>query len=220
MTIEAAEAAQTTVTTGEQLRGILGEPSERAVRKQLAALDTHCRAFIDRSPFLVLSTASAAGICDASPKGDVPGFVLVVDEGTLVIPDRSGNRRADSLKNILENPHVGLLFMIPGMDETLRVNGSAQIVCEPALMDRLAVDGHPPRLAIVVQVEECYLHCAKAFLRSHLWDPERFMPRCELPSLAQMIHDQIRPVEHGDAEHARVVDDAERGIADAYKHLY
>ena len=126
-----------------------------------------------------------SGICDASPKGDVPGFVLVLDDHTLVIPDRTGNRRADSLQNIIENPHVGMLFMIPGMDETLRINGSAQIVCEPAVLERLAVDNRPPKLAIVVHIEECYLHCAKAFLRSHVWDPERYMPRCELPSLAQ-----------------------------------
>jgi PPOX class probable FMN-dependent enzyme len=219
MTSETA-TAETTVTTLDQLRRILGEPSERAVYKQLAALDTHCRAFVARSPFLVLSTASAAGICDASPKGDVPGFVLMLDNHTLVIPDRTGNRRADSLQNILQNPHVGMLFMIPGMDETLRVNGSAQIVCDPALLERLAVDGKPPKLAIVVHIEECYLHCAKAFLRSHVWDPERYMPRCELPSLAQMIQDQIRPAASTDDEHARVVDEAERSIADAYIHLY
>jgi uncharacterized protein len=218
MTILAEPA---TVTTAAEVRALLGEPSERARLKQQSALDKHCRAFIARSPFLVLSTANAQGGCDASPKGDRPGFVLVLDERTLVIPDRPGNRRADSLFNILDNPHVGLLFMIPGMGETLRVNGSASLVRDPALLERLAVDGKTPQLAIVVEVEECYLHCAKALLRSQLWDPARFMPRCEMPSLAQMIQDQIRPPGRSDEEHARLVEEHARGTAEAYQsNLY
>ena len=206
------------VRTAAELRAVLGEPTERAVQKQLAALDKHCRAFIARSPFLVLSTANAAGGCDASPKGDRPGFVLVLDDHTLVIPDRPGNRRADSLLNILQNPHVGLLFLIPGMGETLRVNGSASLVRDQALLERLAVDGKKPQLAIVVKVEECYLHCAKALLRSQLWDPARFMPRGEMPSLAQMIQDQIRPPGRSDEEHARMVEEHARGTEEAYRH--
>jgi PPOX class probable FMN-dependent enzyme len=209
-----------TVTSVTELRAIVGTPSDRAVRKQLAALDVHCRAFIARSPFLVLSTAGASGICDASPKGDLPGFVQVLDEHTLVIPDRPGNRRADSLSNILDNPHVGLLFLIPGMDETLRVNGSARIVRDEALLDRMSVDGRRPQLGIVVDVEECYLHCAKAFLRSKLWDPERQMPRSEMPSLARMIQDQLRPADRSDAEHERIVDEHARSTAEAYCNLY
>jgi uncharacterized protein len=209
-----------TVNSVTELRAILGTPSERAVRKQLAALDVHCRAFIARSPFVVLSTASASGICDASPKGDLPGFVQVVDDHTLVIPDRPGNRRADSLSNILDNPHVGLLFLIPGMDETLRVNGSASIVRDEALLDRMSVDGRRPQLGIVVHVEECYLHCAKAFLRSKLWDPAQHMPRNEMPSLARMIQDQIRPADRSDAEHERIVEENARSTAEAYCNLY
>jgi PPOX class probable FMN-dependent enzyme len=215
MTITAEPAV---VRTADELRDILGQPTERAVQKQLAALDKHCRAFIARSPFVVLSTANARGGCDASPKGDRPGFVLVLDERTLVIPDRPGNRRADSLLNILDNPHVGLLFLIPGMGETLRVNGSASIVRDPALLERLAVGGKKPQLAIVVKVEECFLHCAKALIRSQLWDPERFMPRCEMPSLAQMIQDQIRPPGRSDEEHARIIAEHARGTEEAYRN--
>ena len=205
------------VTTATELREILGYPNERAVQKQLAALDKHCQAFIARSPFVVLSTSNARGGCDASPKGDRPGFVLVQDEHTVVIPDRPGNRRADSLLNILENPHVGLLFLIPGMGETLRVNGTASLVQDPALLEQLAVDGKKPQLAIVVKVQECFLHCAKALIRSQLWDPERFMPRCEMPSLAQMIQDQIRPPGRSDEEHARLIEEHARGTEAAYR---
>jgi PPOX class probable FMN-dependent enzyme len=219
MTI-APSADLETLTNREELRRLLGTPSENAVRKQLAALDVHCRAFIARSPFLVLSTASAEGRCDASPKGDVPGFVLVLDNRTLVIPDRPGNRRADSLQNVLDNPHVGLLFMIPGMDETLRVNGTAEIVRDPSLLERLSVDGRTPLLGILVHVEECYLHCAKALLRSHLWDPSRYMPRQEMPTLARMIQDQIRPPERSDAEHERIVEETTRAHAESYCKLY
>jgi PPOX class probable FMN-dependent enzyme len=206
------------VTTRDELRDILGYPTERAVQKQLAALDKHCQAFIQRSPFVVLSTSNARGGCDASPKGDRPGFVLVLDEHTLVIPDRPGNRRADSLLNIVDNPHVGLLFLIPGMGETLRVNGSASIVQDEGLLEQLAVDGKKPQVAIVVKVDECFLHCAKALIRSQLWDPERFMPRCEMPSLAQMIQDQIRPPGRSDEEHARIIEEHARGTEAAYKN--
>lgn len=216
----ATSAALDAVSSLAELRDILGTPTERAIRKQLSALDVHCRAFIARSPFLVLSTASAKGVCDASPKGDLPGFVKVLDDRTIVIPDRPGNRRADSLSNILENPHVGLLFLIPGMDETLRVNGSAQIVRDQTLLDQLAVDGRRPQLGIVVQVEEAYLHCAKAFLRSRLWDPTRHMPRSEMPTLARMIQDQIRPSDRSEADHQRIVHESEQTIAEAYCRLY
>ena len=206
------------VRTAAELREILGYPTERAVQKQLSALDKHCQAFIARSPFLVLSTSNARGGCDASPKGDRPGFVLVLDEQTLVIPDRPGNRRADSLLNILDNPQVGLLFLIPGMGETLRVNGSASIVQDRSLLEQLAVDGKEPQLAIVVKVQECFLHCAKALIRSQLWKPERFMPRCEMPSLAQMIQDQLRPPGRSDQEHARIIEEHARGTEEAYRN--
>ena len=208
------------ITDVSTLRELVGSPSERAVRKQLAALDAHCRAFIQLSPFVLLGTSSASGGCDVSPKGDAAGFVLVLDDSTLVIPDRPGNRRLDSLQNILENPHVGLLFLAPGMDETLRVNGSAELVQDEDLLDRLAVDGKRPLLGILVHVEEAFLHCGKAFLRSHLWDPTAVVPRTALPSLARMISDQTRPPGRPDAEHDQLVASAERTIAEAYRCLY
>ncbi|MDQ3811906.1 MAG: pyridoxamine 5'-phosphate oxidase family protein [Chloroflexota bacterium] len=204
------------ITDPAALRALVGSPGERAVRKQMARLDGHCRAFIERSPFVLLGTAGADGRCDVSPKGDRAGFVAVLDDATLAIPDRPGNRRLDSLQNILANPHVGLLFLIPGMDETLRVNGSAEIVLDDDLLDRFAVDGKRPLLAIVVHVEETFLHCARSFLRAHLWDPGRFMPRAEMPSLARMIADQTSAA----TDRERVVSDAEQAIGEAYRCLY
>jgi len=181
------------VGTQDELRELVGQPSEVAVRKQLSALDAHCTAYIARSPFLLLGTASASGTCDVSPKGDSPGFVQVLDERTLVIPDRPGNRRIDSLSNIMDNSRVGLLFLIPGVEETLRVNGRAVISRAPDLLDRTAMNGKRPLLAIVVQVEEAFLHCARSFKRAGLWDPEHRTQRAELPSLAAMIMDQAQP---------------------------
>jgi PPOX class probable FMN-dependent enzyme len=179
------------VTSREELREIVGEPTDLVVRKQLAALDPHCRAFIARSPFLLLGTSSASGTCDVSPRGDAPGFVQILDEGTLVIPERPGNRRNDSLRNILDNPRVGLLFMIPGIEETLRVNGSACIVRDEAMLDRTAHNGKRPLLAIGVAVEEAFLHCAKAFKRSQMWDSASWAAHGEIPSLARMVIDQV-----------------------------
>ncbi len=174
-----------------ELRSYYGEPAERARKKQLARLDVHCRNFIALSPFLVMSTAAAGGSTDASPKGDVPGFVVVQDDHTLLIPDRPGNNRVDSFQNLLENPHVGLLFFVPGMNETLRVNGRARLTIDPETLAPLSVNGKPPRAALVVQVEEAYLHCAKALIRSRLWDPETQIDRKSCPTMGQMMADQI-----------------------------
>jgi uncharacterized protein len=217
MTVAPAHAAITSVS---QLRELVGEPSERARLKQLPALDAHCRAFIARSPFLLLGTASAAGTCDVSPKGDTPGFVPVLDDTTLVVPDRPGNRRFDSLQNILENPHVGLLFLIPGMDETLRVNGTARLVRDPDLLELMAVGGKQPLLGILVTVQEAFLHCARSFLRAQLWDPTHFMPRDQMPSLTRMIQDQIRSADTSEAEHERRIAEGERHTREAYSCLY
>lgn len=179
------------VTSPEALRALVGEPSELVIKKQLPALDHHCRAFIALSPFLLLGTASARGQCDVSPRGDAPGFVLVLDERTLVIPDRPGNRRIDSLQNIIDTGAAGLLFMIPDVGETLRVNGRACIVRDADLLARLEAQGKEPKLAIVVEVEEAYLQCAKALRRSQLWDAATWPERGAVPSLAQMILDQV-----------------------------
>jgi uncharacterized protein len=202
------------------LRELVGTPSERAVRKELSQLDAHCRAFIERSPFMLLGTSNRKGRCDVSPKGDGPGFVLALDEHTLIIPDRPGNRRLDSLQNILDNPHVGLLFLIPGMDETLRVNGTAALIQDDSILDLFAIDDRRPLLAIEVHVEEAFLHCARSFLRAKLWDPQNFMPRDEMPSLARMIGDQLRPSNRSDSDHKQVVEDNERSIGEAYRCLY
>lgn len=180
------------IRTEAELRSVLGWPSERAVRKAIPGLDGHCRSFISKSPFLLLSTADATGKADVSPKGDRPGFVMVLDDHTLLIPDRPGNRRADSLTNILQNPHAGLLFLVPGKGETLRVNGTARIVRDEALLARMAVDGKTPTLAIAVDVEQAYIHCAKAMIRSSLWKHETWSAPEDLPSIAQVLMDHAR----------------------------
>jgi PPOX class probable FMN-dependent enzyme len=167
------------------------EPAERSVLKEHDNLDEHCRDFIARSPFVLLSTANAGGECDVSPKGGPPGFVGVLDERRLLIPDATGNRRLDSLQNVLENPRVGLLFLIPGLGETLRVNGRVELTRDPALLEGLATGGRPPKLALVVAVEQAYLHCAKCILRSHLWDSETWQDKGDLPSAAAILNDHI-----------------------------
>ena len=177
------------VKNEDELRQVLGHPNELSLGKEIHALDEHCRNFIARSPFLLMGTANADGKGDVSPKGDPAGFVQVLDDHTLVIPDRPGNRRADSLVNLLENPQVGLLFMVPGVEETLRINGTAIIVRDEELLGRMTVQGKQPLLGIVVEVREAFLHCAKAFKRSHLWDAESQITRSELPSLAEMVLD-------------------------------
>jgi PPOX class probable FMN-dependent enzyme len=208
------------LTSIAQLRELVGAPNERAVRKQLAALDVHCRAFIDRSPFMLLGTAGRDGRCDVSPKGDRAGFVLVDDDTTLLIPDRPGNKRFDSLQNILDNPHVGLLFLVPGMDETLRVNGTATLVQDEDVLQRLAIDGKLPVLAIVVHVEEAFLHCGRSSLRAQVWDPSHYIQREDMPSLSRMIADQTRPAERDQAEHERIIQDGEASTAVSYRCLY
>ncbi len=181
------------VTSERELRDILGSPSERAVKKDIAGLDEHGRAFIARSPFLLLATASATGRCDVSPKGDAPGFVRVLDDHHLVVPERPGNRRLDGMRNIVENPHVGMIFLIPGREETLRVNGRAWIVRDADLLVSLAARGKEPPVAIGIEIEECFFHCPKAFRRSELWEPARWPDRDALPSMAYVIYDQVRP---------------------------
>jgi len=182
------------VTSEQELRDMFGFPSDRAVLKEQGVLDEHSRAFIARSPFLLMATSDASGRCDVSPKGDAPGFVLVVDDTHLVIPDRPGNKRFDGLRNLLANPHIGLIFIVPGREETLRVNGRACIVKDEDLLAPLAVKGKQPPLGIGVEVEECYLHCAKAFKRSGLWETERWADGDALPSMARVIYSQVTRV--------------------------
>lgn len=181
------------VTTEAELREIVGSPSELALRKDIGALDQHARAFIAQAPFLLMATASAAGRCDVSPKGDAPGFVHVLDDRHLAVPDRPGNRRVDGMRNLVENPHIGLIFMIPGREDTLRVNGRAWIVRDDDLLAGMAVQGKRPLLAVGVEVEECFLHCAKAFKRSRLWEPAQWPDPSAVACMAEMLVDQTKP---------------------------
>ena len=206
----ATRTFQQVVTGSDELRELVGEPLELSLRKQLSSLDQHCRAFIAHSPFLLIGTSNAMGRGDVSPKGDPPGFVQVLDDRTLMIPDRPGNRRLDSLLNILENPQVGLLFLVPGVEETLRVNGRATIVRDEELLETAIVNGKRPHLAIVVEVQEAFIHCAKALKRSHLWDYDSQVERSELPSMAQMMMDQANPSDC-------TIDELEERIKESYK---
>jgi uncharacterized protein len=186
----------------DALRSLLGEPSDQVRSKIADRLNEVTRQFIERSPFLCLATSAADGTCDVSPKGDPAGFVRILDDRTLLLPDRPGNRLADSLRNVLENPHVALLFVIPGVTDTFRVNGRAAIVTDPELLEPCAVEGKVPKLALRIEIEQAYTHCSKAFLRSNLWDPERFVDRDELPSPGELLRSVDPQVEPGtyDAE--------------------
>jgi PPOX class probable FMN-dependent enzyme len=191
-----------TISSIETLREIYGSPppDSLAVRCVLPGLDTHHRAFIALSPFLVLASADAQGMTDVSPRGDLPGFVAVLDEHTLLIPDRPGNRKLVTLSNIVENPHVALIFFVPGRVDSLRVNGQAQITADPTLLAPLAVQGKPPKSGLVVTVENAWLHCGKALIRSRLWEPEAQVAPDALPTLGQMVADQIVGVDAATAD--------------------
>ncbi|MDR7243033.1 MSMEG_1061 family FMN-dependent PPOX-type flavoprotein [Priestia megaterium] len=175
------------VKTKEELRRIVGPPNKLAHQKIIPYLDRHCREFIKHSPFVIIATANHKGICDSSPRGDHAGFVQVVDEKRLLIPERRGNQKVDSMENILPNPQIGLLFLIPGIEETLRINGRACIVKEKAILETMAVNNKAPLLAIGVEVQECFLHCSKAFKRSKLWDPESWERVETLPPAAKIV---------------------------------
>lgn len=174
----------------QSLRALFPAVHALAKLKSLDTLDDHAQAFIRRTPFICIGTQNADGTADVSPRGDPRGFVAILDNRTLAIPDRPGNNRLDTLSNLIANPSIGLLFMIPGFDDTLRVNGRARLVTDPQLLERLAVNERAPCLAIVVDVAEVFLHCAKAFRRSKLWDPAQFQDRSDMPSLMKMLLDQ------------------------------
>ena len=183
------------ITTEQELREIVGWPIERVVKKDRAFIDDHCRDFIACSPFLLMATSDVDGQCDVSPKGDAPGFVRVVDQHLLVIPDRPGNKRLDGMKNLVVNPHIGLIFLVPGREETLRVSGRAFITRDPKLLAQFVVQNKTPLLAIAVEVEQCFLHCGKAFRRSQLWAHQHWPANNVLPSLACVLFDQLHPVD-------------------------
>ena len=202
-----------TVTSADDLRALVGEQSDIVKGKIKAELDGHCRRFIDLAPFALVATADAAGNCDVSPRGDGPGFALVLDDATIALPERPGNRRIDTLTNIVENPHVGLIFLVPGTEETLRVNGRATIVCDADLLQRLAVQGKPPVCAIVIEIDETFFHCAKSFKRAKLWQPESWPARETLPTLGRIIADQV-------PQPGKTVADLDSYIEASYKKLY
>ena len=190
------------------LRAHMGVISSTAERKVLLALDRHCRAFIALSPFLVLASADAEGRADASPRGDPPGFVQVLDDHTLLLPDRLGNNRVDSFANILAAPGVGLIFFVPGIDETLRVNGTARLSTDNTALAGSVVAGKTPRTGLVIAVEEAFFHCAKALRRARLWKPDAQVERSSFPSLGRILAEQTR---------SGTVEETERRIEEAYR---
>ena len=197
---------QFTINNEQSLRSLFQPTHTLAALKCQTTLDKHAQDFIRRSPFLCIGTQNLDGRADVSPRGDPAGFVSILDEHTLAIPDRPGNNRLDSLANILANPSVGLLFIIPGFDDTLRVNGQASLVTDPDLLESMRCNDRAPRLAIIVKVSEVFLHCAKAFRRSHLWDPSHFQNRAEMPSLMNILLDQTVGAP-GDGEEMRKMDE-------------
>jgi len=175
------------ITSEAQLRDLLGVPTARALTKERTALHALDREWLAASPFCLVATAGADGSCDVSPKGDPPGFTHVLDDTTIAIPDRYGNRRADGFRNILANPHVGLLYLVPGRKETLRINGRARLIREAPFFDHMIVKGHRPDLALLVEIEQIFFHCMKAFMRSQLWEPQTWVPDV-LPSHARLVN--------------------------------
>jgi hypothetical protein len=178
------------VRTEAELRALMGGPvAPPVVEKTLSSLDRHCVAFIGRAPFLLIASGDSGGRMDISPKGDAPGFVKVLDKTTLAIPDRPGNQRFDTFRNLFESPRVGLIFLVPGKRETLRISGRAEVVWDADLLETLAANGKTPALALAVHVEEAFFHCAKCMIRSHLWLPERWPSLKGLPTLAETMKD-------------------------------
>jgi PPOX class probable FMN-dependent enzyme len=178
------------VTSREELRDAFDATHDVAIKKLLRTIDKHSRQFIENSPFLLIGSQDASGNGDVSPKGDAPGFVQVLDSATLAIPDRPGNNRLDTWENIIQNAGVGLIFMIPGMNETLRINGEARLTLDKDLCLKMQVNNRPAKAVLIVKVREVYMHCAKAFIRSKLWSPEEWAPRSNMPTLGQMLKDQ------------------------------
>ena len=188
------------ITDPAALREHFGAVSTLAANKALPKLDAHCRGFIALSPFAVLATSDEQGGMDASPRGDAPGFVAVLDDNTLLLPDRPGNRRVDSFSNILANPGVALIFFVPGINETVRVNGRARVITDADLLRRVGAQGKVPKTGLLITVQEAYFHCAKALIRSRLWDPATQVERKTFPTLGQVIADQVAGIEAAAAD--------------------
>ncbi|QTH43873.1 pyridoxamine 5'-phosphate oxidase family protein [Cohnella sp. LGH] len=197
------------VSSEEEIRKMIGYSSELVNNKSINYLDIHCKEFISLSPMIFISTSDNNGLCDVSPRGDAPGFVQILDDKRLVIPERPGNRRIDSMRNILKNPKIGLIFIIPGLEETLRVNGEARIIKNEDILNMMKVNEKPPLLGIGVVVEECYMHCAKAFKRSRLWDHDSWIEKPKLPNPALII-----------SKHASKLGKTEEEVSEALEESY
>ncbi|WP_028885199.1 pyridoxamine 5'-phosphate oxidase family protein [Teredinibacter turnerae] len=197
------------IKTRAELRGAFDVTHEVAKRKVLRFLDGHTRNFIEKCPFLLIGSQDASGNGDVSPKGDFPGFVKILDEKTLAIPDRPGNNRLDTWENIIENPGVGLIFMIPGMNETLRINGQARLTLDKTLCSQMQVNNRPAKAVLIVKILEVYMHCAKAFIRSKLWSPDTWAPRADMPTLGQILKDHADLSETA-SEFDEILDEAYR----------
>ena len=196
------------------LRSMFQETHALAIQKSLTYLDEHSRNFIARSPFICLGTQNLAGGADVSPRGDPEGFVKIIDDKTIAIPDRPGNNRLDSLVNILSNPSVGVLFLVPRFDDTLRINGNAKLTTEPDILQSMIVKDRVPKLAIIITLSEVFMHCAKAFRRSQLWNPDHFQDRSEMPSLVKIVLDQTTGAPEDD-DNLKEIDAA---LEDEYKN--
>lgn len=197
------------ITSRDQLRVHYGSASPRSLQKEMKRLDGHAKGFLKRSPFVLIGSSDGSGNGDVTPKGDRPGFVAVLDDTTIAIPDRPGNNRLDTWENVIVNPVVGLLFLIPGMDETLRINGAARITADQGLRERLAAEGRLPATVMIVSIRAVYMHCAKAFMRSELWKPATWPDRASLPTLGQILKDQLASTDPAEA--------IDRGLAEAYR---
>ena len=201
------------ISSAAELTELLGAPTKRVLTKERSRLHARDVEWLAASPFCLVATCGADGTCDVSPKGDAPGFVRALDDSRLVIPERNGNKRLDGMTNLLSNPHIGLLFIVPGFDYTLRISGRAWITRDPVLLDRMSAQGVAPRLAIGVEVQQAFFHCVKAFRRSRLWAHGEWLGADALPSYACTVFNQIRPQN-------ATLEDWERSIAESDTRLY
>jgi PPOX class probable FMN-dependent enzyme len=190
--MEKLDISQNLVGSLEELREMVGTPHEAVVLKSISMIDEEAESFIAQSPMVFVSSSNGIGQCDVSPRGDEAGFVYVANSGQLIIPDRPGNKRVDTLSNILENPHVGLLFIIPGMEEVMRVNGKAYLIRDHAVLENLTFKGKAPTIGIVVEVEECFIHCPRALKQAGIWDTGSWPDKEALPSSKDMFHAHLR----------------------------
>ncbi|MDT8859272.1 pyridoxamine 5'-phosphate oxidase family protein [Alkalihalobacillus sp. MEB130] len=184
--------AKSAIRTEEELREIVGSPHENVANKVISIIDEQAKNFIAKSPLVFLATSDVNGHCDVSPRGDTAGTVQVLNEEQIVIPDRPGNKRVDSIMNILSNPQVGLLFLIPGLEDVLRVNGKATIISDEEILNRMSLKGKPPILGIGIDVEECFIHCPRALKQSNIWNPDSWEDKDNLPTLMEIFHAHLK----------------------------